>query len=728
MLHQRMARSCWRRGASHPLGPAPKSGRAPLPRTGLALAAILASGVPAVEGFPDLGSLAAQERRTPDTTRVDSLRPVRLAPVIVSVTRSPADLGHQPYAVAVVSREEILRGRLAQGLSEALLAVPGAYVAERNNPSQDDNLSIRGFGARSAFGIRGVKILLDGIPQTLPDGQGQLTNLELAAVRRIEVLSGPSSALYGNAAGGVISLSTDLWERALGGPEPEIRTVAGSYGLKKWYAGLAVPAGRGTVAANVSSAVWDGFRVHSAAETQRASLSYGLALSNQAKVSAHLLWAHSPRLEDPGALTAGEADSQPTAANPRNLAAGAGKTVTQGQAGASLEYRRPSGQAASVAVFALRRDLENPIATTYIQLDRWAYGVRTTASWPLALGSRPVLVTAGLDAQWQRDDRLNLTLDRTRTTRDQLERVAEAGPFVEIRLEPAPPATLSVGARFDRVAFRVDDRLLSDGDDSGTRVMAAPSLAAGLALDFGAAVQPYAGLSTSFETPTTTELANRPTGPGGFNPDLRPQQAVNYEVGLRGRWQSLLGYALSLYQADVRDELIPFEVPGDPGRRFYRNAGSARHRGLEVQVAWRPLARLRAIGAYSFSAFRFEHYRTASDTLDGKTIPGVPAHRAHASLRYAAPGGVWAALDLTAVSGAYANDANTVWVEGWQALGMRAGWDGVVGGFRVSPFVAVRNLLDARYIGSVVVNAQFGRYYEPAPGRNGYLGLEVGPR
>jgi iron complex outermembrane receptor protein len=140
------------------------------------------------------------------------------------------------------------------------------------------------------------------------------------------------------------------------------------------------------------------------------------------------------------------------------------------------------------------------------------------------------------------------------------------------------------------------------------------------------------------------------------------------------------------------------------------------------------LARLRAIGAYSFSAFRFEHYRTASDTLDGKTIPGVPAHRAHASLRYAAPGGVWAALDLTAVSGSYANDANTVWVEGWQALGMRAGWDGVVGGFRVSPFVAVRNLLDARYIGSVVVNAQFGRYYEPAPGRNGYLGLEVGPR
>ncbi len=695
---------------------------------GVALAGLLASSALSIGAGLGVSSLAAQARPAKDSTRTDSLRPVLLAPVVVSVTRSPDEPGHLAHAVAVIPRDEILRGRPAQGLSEALVTVPGIYLAERHNPSQDDNLSIRGFGARSAFGVRGVKILLDGIPQTLPDGQGQLTNVELAGVSRIEVLRGPSSALYGNAAGGVISLSTDLGERSLARPEPELRAVAGSYGLRKWYASLAAPAGRGTVAAGVSRVISDGFRIHSAADTRRASLSYGVALASWTRLSAHLLWADSPRLEDPGALTAAEADTAPTAANPRNLAAGAGKSVTQSQAGASVEYRRPTGEAASLAVFALRRDLENPIATTYIQLDRWAYGIRATASRPLALQRWPGLITAGLEAQWQRDDRLNLTLDRNRTTRDQLERVAEAGPFVEVRLEPAPAATLSVGARFDRVAFRVDDRLLSDGDDSGTRVMAAPSLAAGVALDFGAGVQPYAGMATSFETPTTTELANRPTGPGGFNPDLEPQKAVNYEVGLRGRWQSLLGYALSLYQADVRDELIPFEVPGDPGRRFYRNAGSARHRGAEVQIAWQPSARLSAIGAYSLSAFRFANYRTATDTLDGKVIPGVPAHAAHASLRYRTPAGVWAALDLTAVSGSYANDANTVRVEGWQTLGIRAGWDGVVAGFRVSPFVAVRNLLDARYTGSVVVNAQFGRYYEPAPGRNGYVGLAVRPR
>jgi iron complex outermembrane receptor protein len=605
--------------------------------------------------------------------------------------------------------------------------VPGIYVAERHNPSQDDNLSIRGFGARAAFGVRGVKILLDGIPQTLPDGQGQLSNVELAAVRRIEVLSGASSALYGNAAGGVISLSTDLGERSLTRAEPHIRTVAGSYGLKQWYASLAVPAGRGTLAAGASSLVSGGFRIHSAAETRRASLSYGLPLSGRTKLSAHLLWAHSPRLEDPGALTAQEADTAPEAANPRNLAAGAGKTVTQGQAGISLEYRRPTGEAVSVAVFALRRDLENPIATTYIQLDRWAYGIRATASRPLALESRPLLITAGLDAQWQRDDRLNLTPDQSRITRDQLERVTEVGPFIEFRLQPASRATISLGARYDGLAFRVDDHFLSDGDDSGTRVMAAPSLAAGVALDFGAGVEPYAGLATSFETPTTTELANRPTGPGGFNPDLEPQHALNYEVGLRGRWQRVLGYAVSFYQADVRGELIPYEVPGDPGRRFYRNAGSARHRGVEAQMAVQPTAALSAIAAYTYSAFRFRAYRTGTDTLDGKTLPGVPAHSLHASLRYLLPRGVWWALDLTAVSSSYANDANTVRVGGWQSVALRAGWEGVVRGVRVAPFAAVQNLLDARYIGSVVVNAQFGRYYEPAPGRHGYVGVEVGP-
>src|SRR5574341_481373 len=298
-------------------------------------------------------TLAAQERPRADTTRADSLRPVLLAPVIVSVTRSPTDPGHVPFAVAVITRDEISRGRPAQGLSEALVTVPGVFIADRHNPSQDDNLSIRGFGARSAFGVRGVKVLLDGIPQTLPDGQGQLSNVEMARVSRIEVLRGPSSGLYGNASGGVISLRTET-----GRPpsfEPGVRATWGAYGTWKDYLAGAAPLGPGVWSVDASSWATNGFRAHSAGETRRASLRYGADLSPRTRLVAQVLAARSPRLQDPGALTAAEVDTSPTAANPRNIAADVGKRVSQEQAGLSLEHRAESGPALSVVLVGLRR-------------------------------------------------------------------------------------------------------------------------------------------------------------------------------------------------------------------------------------------------------------------------------------------------------------------------------------------------------------------------------------
>lgn len=669
------------------------------------------------------GPLAAQERPRADSARADSLRPVLLAPVVVSVTRSPTDPGRVPFAVASVLRDEIARGRPALALSEALVTVPGVFIADRNNPSQDDNLSIRGFGARSAFGARGVKVLLDGIPQTLPDGQGQLSNVELARVSRVEVLRGPSSSLYGNASGGVISLWTDVVRPS--SIQLESRAFWGAYGTWKAFVGVTAPVGRGTLSADGSSWATNGFRTHAEGETRRASLRYGVELTPRTRVVGQLLIADSPRLDDPGALTEAEADTAPTAANPRNVAVNVGKTVSQGQAGVSLEHRTPSGGVWSLALFGLKRDLQNPISVRYIEVDRWAYGARVGSTHPLSLGNRPVQVTVGVDAQWQRDDRLNLTVTRGTTTLDQLERVSEIGPFLEVRADLTAAASLTAGARYDRVAFSAEDRLLTDGDDSGTRVMAAPSASAGITLDLDPALQPYASVSTSFETPTTTELANQPTGPGGFNPDLQPQEAVNFEAGVRGQVSGVLGYSISLYHADVRDELIPFEVPGFPGRRFFRNAGSARHRGVEAGVALQPIPSLTLVGAYTFTVFRFEEFRTATDTLDGNAIPGVPAHYLHGSVRYRGPRGLWVAVDLTASSRLYVNDLNTVQTEPWQTLGARIGWEGQVGGWHVSPFASVRNLFDEKYIGSVSVNAGFGRFFEPAPGRNALLGAEI---
>jgi iron complex outermembrane receptor protein len=666
----------------------------------------------------------AQERPGSDSARTDSLRRFVLEPVTVSVTRTPTALAHVPLAVGVVVRDEIARARVTAGIDEALVTVPGVYVANRYNPAQDQILSIRGFGARSAFGVRGVKVLLDGIPQTLPDGQGQLSNVDMAEVGRIEVLRGPSSALYGNASGGVVSLWSD--DTPVSRVAASVRTVTGSYGFLKWHARTAAPFGDGSVTLAASETVSDGYRQHSEGDTRRLSLRVSRLMAARTRVTLHGLLAHSPRLEDPGALTLAEMDSDPTLPNPRNLSFDAYKKVVQGQGGMAVQHDLASGGRIDVSGFGLRRELDNQLSFAFIDLNRWAWGGRVVASLPLPLGSLVPMVTFGVDAQWQRDARINLSPDRAALTRDQLERVAELGPFVETRVGVGS-MTLTAGGRYDRVRFSVDDAFLSDGDDSGERVMDAVSGSAGAAFDLVPAVQPYLNVSTSFETPTTTELANRPTGPGGFNPDLNPQQATNYEIGVRGAGFGRVTYSIAVYHADVTDELIPFEVPGDPGRRFFRNAGSSTHRGIEADAMVRPTARLALLASYAYSDFTFDVFRTSTATLDGNAIPGVPRHFFHWSARVDAPAALWLAADNTHASGYYVDDANSVQTEPWWSAGVRVGWQVLVGGWRLAPFGGLLNVTNRRYAGSVSVNAGFGRYFEPAPTRNWYIGVELSP-
>jgi iron complex outermembrane receptor protein len=638
-----------------------------------------------------------------------------------------------PLAVDVLDREEIARGRATVGIDEALITVPGVYVANRYNPAQDHILAIRGFGARSAFGVRGVKVLLDGIPQTLPDGQGQLSNVDLAEVARIEVIRGPSSALYGNASGGVVSLWSD--DAPVTRPGVSLRTLTGSYGLLKWQARAQAPVGGGFLSLAASETVSDGYRQHSEADTRRLSFRATRPIASRTRLTLHALGAHSPWLEDPGAVdtTALRADSTRRLANPRNLGVaeggtlgtrGAGKAVTQGQGGLSLRHDFAGGGGLDLALFGLRRELDNQLSFAYIELDRWAWGGRAVASVPV--GSVASTATVGMDAQWQRDDRINRTPNGAALTRDQLERVSEIGLFAQTQVGRGA-LSLTVGARYDRVQFGVRDAFLSDGDDSGERVMDALSGAGGIAWEVSPAFQPYVNLATSFETPTTTELANRPTGPGGFNPDLQPQRAANYEIGLRGRVAAVGSYSLAAYWMAVEDELIPFEVPGDPGRRYYRNAGSATHRGIEADLTLRPLTALAVVIAYAYSDFRFDQFRTATASFDGNRIPGVPRHYLHWSVRWDAPASLWLAADNTHASGYYVDDANTLRTQDWWSVGFRGGWQGNLGAWRVAPFAGLLNVTNQRYVGSVSVNAGFGRFFEPAPLRNGYIGVEVSP-
>jgi iron complex outermembrane receptor protein len=428
-----------------------------------------------------------------------------------------------------------------------------------------------------------------------------------------------------------------------------------------------------------------------------------------------------------------EMNRDPTLANPLSVTRDAGKTVKQGQGGAT--YNRMFGRVnANLTGFVFKRDLTNPTTAAYIELHRWAWGTRGTVGTPVMLGARTLFLTGGFDAQWQHDSRINKDITQTTLTRDQLEQVTEFGPFIQASIDPVRSLTLTAGARYDRNNFSVTDYFLSDGDDSGVRDMSSPSGTVGLVYHAKDFLVPYANVGTSFETPTTTELANRPTGPGGFNPILDPQKAVNYEVGFRGGvpagGQGRVDYSVAVYRANITGELIPFETPGDPGRRFYRNAGSSRHQGIEmgagVQYAWFSLR-----GGYTYSNNKFEDYRVTAagvtTVYDGNEEPGVPHNyfrgMATARSRYG-----WISIEQTASSSYFVNDGNTTRNAGWLSTAVRVGLEIPISGWVINPFGSVENLFDKQYAASVQVNAANGRYFEPSPWRNGYLGIEIRPR
>jgi iron complex outermembrane receptor protein len=232
-------------------------------------------------------------------------------------------------------------------------------------------------------------------------------------------------------------------------------------------------------------------------------------------------------------------------------------------------------------------------------------------------------------------------------------------------------------------------------------------------------------VSTSFETPTTTELVNRPTGPGGFNPELNPQKATTFEIGARGVVTQRFAFDVAGFVADVRDALIPFEVPTDPDRRFFRNAGSSTHRGIEISATLRPADPVTVTTAYTVGDYQFDEFRTDTEVFDGNRIPGVPVHNWYASVRAQTAFGLWFAADNTVASSMFMNDANTVESEGYVTTAIRVGYDYSADGWRVAPFLTILNVFDESYVSSAVVNGAAGRFFEPAPGRNMYAGVEI---
>jgi iron complex outermembrane receptor protein len=307
---------------------------------------------------------------------------------------------------------------------------------------------------------------------------------------------------------------------------------------------------------------------------------------------------------------------------------------------------------------------------------------------------------------------------------DQRETVSNLGVYVQNETEVSDRLTVVLGARYDRVRFEVDDAFLADGvDDSGSRSLSEISPKAGVIYRLSAAFIPYVNISRSFETPTTTELA-RCTG-GGLSDSLEPQTATNYEVGVNGQAAPGLRYSAALFSIDGKNEIVPLGCPGQPGRDFFVNAGQTRRNGIELGLDADLAQGLRGRVAYTWSDFEFDRFATGGERFDGNEIPGVPRHTLYGELSYRHPSGLFAAADLQYAGAFYADNANSVESEAYTVANARIGWTRFVGSWEVTAFGGVNNVLDERYNSNVRINAFGGRYFEPAPERNYYGGVQV---
>ena len=644
------------------------------------------------------------------TTGGDTV-PVRLDTLTVTALRTPFGVTRAPYAVTVVGAEQIQRARPGLALDEALRGVPGVQVDNRYNYALGERISIRGFGARAQFGVRGIRVLVDGIPATLPDGQTTLNQVDLGALSRVEVLRGPASALYGgNAAGGVILLESEIPRGA------EARVISGANGLRRVQG--AVGAGWGGI--NVSHLHYGGFREWSDADNLRANA--------RVQIGGLRFVANAVRYDarNPGSLADTALARDRTQAFANNVRQQTGERGRQGQVGVVWNGEVGPGRV-ELAGYALSREVENPIPQRVIDLERAAGGVRA-----IYRGDAGILRwAAGAESDLQRDDRLNFVNrqgERGGRVLDQRERVTSVAGFAEIAASPVERLDLLGTVRYDRFRFRVWDRLISDinPDDSGSRTLAAVSPSVGASWAFANALHLYGNFATAFETPTTTELANQATGAGGFNPELEPQRTRSYEAGAKGWFGSLAAYQLSVYRALVQDALIPFRVPNQPDRDFFRNAGSAVHQGFESGISVAPRPGLRSQIAYTYTDARFREYTVSGSEYAGNRIPGVAPHRLDALLSFAPWRNGYLEVEGRYASDTPVNDANTAHSPSYFVADARIGASDLrAGRMTLAPFIGISNPFDTEYNTSVIVNAFGGRFYEPGPGRALYAGMEV---
>lgn len=698
--------------------------------------------LPAFRRRPALLAALVANTLAPTAFAADEI--VQISPVVITATRTAQSSFDLPLSIDVVGGEQIRDGQFMVNAAESLVRVPGIVAPSQSRFSSDQLVSSRGFGARAGFGVRGIRLYADGIPQSMPDGQGQMGTFSLSSADRMEVLRGPFSALYGNSSGGVIQIFT---RDGAGAPRATASAYAGSFGTARADLLAEGQSGGFGYVVDASRFQTDGYREHSAARRDQLNAKLNWRAGADTRATLVLNSLDQPYNDDPQGLTRAQMAANPRQTQASSLTQNTGGSKSQTQLGLNLEHRLGEQDTLQAIGWAGVRNVYTRLATPFNTaavikgsggisvIDRDFSGVDLRWRHKAATSVGPLSVTMGLVYEYMKDARTGFENNAGAQgvlRRDEDNIASNSGRYVQAEWEIGKDWILSGGVRQSRVNLQNKDRYLrstgaGNPDDSGAVAYSNTSPVLGAVYRLSPAINLYANAGKGFETPTFIELAYRAGGASGLNFGLQPSTSVNYEAGMKAFVGDNTRLNLALFQVRTDKEIVVDSASF--GRSVYANAGKTERSGLELSLDSELSHDFKANLAYTLLDARFKDaYRTSAGTTigSGNLLPGTPRTTLYGELSWRHPAsGFSTALEARYSSRIFIDDINSDAAAAYTVINWKGGFEQRSGGVRLKEFLRIENLGDRRYVGGVLVNNATGAF-APAPGRNYLIGISAG--
>ena len=647
---------------------------------------------------------------------------IQLKEVIVSITKLKDSLINTPFSISSKNYSNFQNYTQQFNLSEYIENIPGVFISNDHNYAQDSRISIRGFGSRANFGIRGIKLIVDGVPETTPDGQTQIDNLNLEIINKIEVIRGIGSSLYGNSSAGIIKIQT-IGE--INNNFAKISYASGSNQKNKKQVFFGLKNKKSSYSFLLSQTKSQGYRERSAFKNNNLNINLVSKIDKSSKLRFNFNYVNSPYAIDSGGLTIQEVNENRKQARERNIIYDTQESIDHYKLSFNYEKEINNKLSLSNYFFYSNRDFDGKIPVKNggaIKLDRKYWGLGSNISF-----NNKIKTQIGFDLGNQNDNRkryFNNDGEIGQLVLSQKEKFLNYGIYL-VSSYNYNDITIHSGLRYDNNRISLNDSYLNDGNNSDRIDLKSTNPSLGINYKPNSLIRFFANISSGFETPTLNEYGSSPIG-SGFNKSLKSQKSTNYEFGFSKRsLNNDLKIDIVYYNTFTKDEVLPYEDSQFPNQVFYNNAGKTKRKGLEFSGYYDFNNFFRINSSISVGEYLFHEFKKNEEDYSGNNIPGIPNNIFIFDVRYKGSSNLIVNLGLKKIGEMYANNSNSVKIDNYNLLNLKISQEILFKKIMLKPFLTFNNLLSINYYDNIRINAFGGRYYEPAPKTTIFGGIKI---